>query len=194
MEFFASGSGIAQATSAGVDIKMRHTLPSLVLLLFMWSCASVTDSCMGVSFSPYAGATETVVGFIARARHSIRVAAYSFTSRPIANALISAHNSGVDVQIVLDKSQQRVAYSAASNVFDAGIPTRINYKYAIMHNKFIIADGVNVETGSFNFTKAAEKKNAENVLVLCNNPSVANDYLTEWGKLWDEAVPYEHRQ
>ena len=46
---------------------------------------------------------------------------------------------------------------------------RVDYRYAIMHDKFILVDGETVEEGSFNYTAAAVAKNAEN-LILLHNP------------------------
>jgi phosphatidylserine/phosphatidylglycerophosphate/cardiolipin synthase-like enzyme len=140
-----------------------------------------------VAFSPDMGATDLVVKAIAEAHQSIRVAAYSFTSKPIAQALLAAHKRGVDVKVVVDKSQAKAKYTSATFLANVGIPTRIDYRYAIMHSKFIVIDGVNVETGSFNFTSAAEHRNAENVLVLRNDAAVAKKYAGEWARLWDES-------
>src|ERR1700734_762450 len=119
-----------------------------------------------LAFSPDRGATELVVKTIREARESIRVAAYSFTSKPIAQALLDAHKRGVDVRVVVDKSQATARYTAATFLANQGVSVRVDYQYAIMHDKFVIADGQAVELGSFNYTSAAEKKNAENVLVL----------------------------
>jgi phosphatidylserine/phosphatidylglycerophosphate/cardiolipin synthase-like enzyme len=77
------------------------------------------------------------------------------------------------VQAVLDKSNATAKYSSATFLANMGVPTRIDYEYAIMHNKFMVIDGVTVETGSFNYTKAAEEKNAENVIILRDCPDVA---------------------
>ena len=60
-----------------------------------------------------------------------------------------------------------------------------------MHDKFIVVDGVTVETGSFNFTSAAERSNAENVVVLRGVPDVAAKYEENWAKLWGESEPYK---
>ena len=49
---------------------------------------------------------------------------------------------------------------------NAGIPTCIDDKHAIAHNKIMIIDKAMVIAGSFGFTKAAEEKNSENLLVL----------------------------
>ena len=63
---------------------------------------------------------------------------------------------------------------------------RIDYHYAIMHDKFIVVDDDEVETGSFNFTGAAERRNAENALVL-HDPEIAGQYEREWQRLWEES-------
>jgi phosphatidylserine/phosphatidylglycerophosphate/cardiolipin synthase-like enzyme len=146
-----------------------------------------------VDFSPDMGATDLVVKAIGESRKTIRLAAYSFTSKPVAQALLNAHKRGVDVKVVVDKSQAKARYTSATFLANVGIPTRIDYKYAIMHNKFIVIDDVNVETGSFNFTSAAEHKNAENVIVLRNDPAVAKQYAEEWARLWEESETLEPR-
>ena len=140
-----------------------------------------------VAFSPHQGATELVLQAISEAHKSIRVTAYSFTSRPIAQALVDAHTHGVDVRVVLDKSNKTARYSSATFLSRMGIPTRMDSRYAIMHSKYIIIDDSEVELGSFNFTKAAEEANAENVLVVRHSPQVAATYLADWQRLWDES-------
>lgn len=69
---------------------------------------------------------------------------------------------------------------------------RVDRQHAIMHNKFVIVDGVTVETGSFNFTAAAESKNTENVLVL-QDPAAAQRYSKEWDRLWAESEEMKAR-
>src|SRR6185503_11529261 len=100
--------------------------------------------------------------------------AYSFTSRPIAQALIEAKNRGVSVQAVMDKSNESARYTEAVDLVREGIPVRMDGRYAIMHDKFMVIDGVTVETGSFNFTRAAVERNAENLIVLRDTPDVAS--------------------
>lgn len=143
-----------------------------------------------VAFSPRQGATELIVKAIEEAKYSIKLAAYSFTSKPIAEALVSAHRRGVTVQAVLDKSNKTGKYSSATFLSHMGVPTRINSHYAIMHNKYMVIDETNVQLGSFNYSKAAENKNAENVLYIKNNPELAKAYSRDWQKLWNEAEDY----
>ena len=132
-----------------------------------------------VYFSPHGGATEAVVDALDHATNSVLVQAYSFTSAPIAKALVEAYRRGVRVHVILDTSQRTEKYSEADFLNNSEIPTQIDVQHAIAHNKIIIVDDYLVLTGSFNFTKAAEEKNAENLLVI-NDPSLAKRYLDNW--------------
>src|SRR5581483_8391379 len=129
-----------------------------------------------VYFSPDGGGTEAIVRAINYAQHRIWVQAYSFTSAPIAEALVSSHKRGVEVVAVLDKSNQTDKYTAATFLSNAGIKTLIDDQHAIAHNKVMVIDNATLITGSFNFTKAAEKRNAENLLVLNGVPALARTY------------------
>jgi phosphatidylserine/phosphatidylglycerophosphate/cardiolipin synthase-like enzyme len=132
-------------------------------------------------------AEASILKVIGESKKTIRLAAYSFTSPTIAKALVEARKRGVDVQAVLDKSQKTEKYSGATFLKNEEIPVRINSRYAIMHNKFIVIDGKTVQTGSFNYTSAAAKRNAENVVIIRNNKDLAKTYTEEWERLWKEA-------
>lgn len=56
-----------------------------------------------------------------------------------------------------------------------------------MHNKFMIIDGATLQSGSFNYSAAAEKRNAENILFIQGDPRVMDAYLKQWNKLWAES-------
>ncbi len=132
-----------------------------------------------VYFSPHNGATAAIVREIDRARSEIRVQAYSFTSAPIAQALLKAHLRGIRVEVILDKSQKTGKYSSSTFLMNAHIPTYIDAEHAIAHNKIILIDRSVVITGSFNFTKAAEEKNAENLLII-RSTELVKPYLDNW--------------
>lgn len=143
-----------------------------------------------VGFSPEGSAEALVIKAIAAARKSIRVLAYSFTSQPIAQALLAARKRGVDVQVVVDKSQRTEKYTSATFLANSGIPVRVDSQHAIAHNKILVIDGQHVETGSFNYTAAAAKKNAENAIVIWNNPGLAKVYAENWQKHWQHSDVY----
>ncbi|WP_321959237.1 phospholipase D family protein [Burkholderia cenocepacia] len=145
-----------------------------------------------VGFSPEGGAVRLVLDVIERADREIRVMAYSFTSPEIARALVAAKRRGVDVQLVVDAGESRnSAATAALNLLtNAGVPVRLNDRYKIQHDKVIVADGKHVETGSFNFSRAAARSNSENVVVIWNRPEVAAAYLEHWRSRWNGASPF----
>ena len=132
-----------------------------------------------VYFSPQNGSTAAIIREIDRARSEILVQAYSFTSAPIAHALLMAHKRGIKVEVILDKSQKNQRYSSFTFLTNARIPTYIDTKHAIAHNKIILIDRSVVITGSFNFTKAAEEKNAENLLII-RSKELTKLYLDNW--------------
>jgi phosphatidylserine/phosphatidylglycerophosphate/cardiolipin synthase-like enzyme len=132
-----------------------------------------------VYFSPLGGCTEAIVDVLNHATNSVYVQAFSFTSTPIAKALVDAHQRKVMVRVILDDSQRSEKYTEADFLEHYGIPPLIDSKHAIAHNKIMIVDEGIVITGSFNFTKSAEEKNAENLLVI-NDPVLARKYAENW--------------
>jgi len=111
---------------------------ALVLLAtVLTACAEQFRSTgtVAVFFSPNGGATEALVRELDSAWTEILVQAYSFTSKPIAKALIDAKKSGVEVVVVLDKSQRRDKYTSADFLAHAGIPTYIDDCHAIAHSR-----------------------------------------------------------
>ncbi|MFZ1037152.1 MAG: phospholipase D family protein, partial [Smithella sp.] len=137
-----------------IDVHVGHAI-DLTLL---------KDTPVKAYFSPKGGCTDAIINEIEQAKTEIKVQAYSFTSAPITKALVSAHKKGIKVQVILDKSQCSERYISATFLLNAGIPIYIDAAHAIAHNKIIIIDQDTIITGSFNFTKAAEEKNAENLL------------------------------
>jgi phosphatidylserine/phosphatidylglycerophosphate/cardiolipin synthase-like enzyme len=133
-----------------------------------------------VFFSPKGGCTDAVVRELRHAQRSVWVLAYSFTNVDIARALVDAHKRGLDVKIILDKSQLTEKYTEADFTERAGIPTWIDSQHAIAHNKVMVIDGETVITGSFNFTRQAEEHNAENLLIIHKTPVLADEYATNW--------------
>jgi len=167
-----------------------------IILPFMDICApsnaaelTLRNTPTMVFFSPKGGCTEAIIAEIDQAKTEILIQAYSFTSAPIAKALLNAHKRGVKVEAVLDKSQRRERYTSATFLSNAGIPTYIDDRHAIAHNKVMIIDGGIVITGSFNFTKAAEEKNAENLLII-RSGELAELYRKNWTLHRNHSVDY----
>lgn len=143
--------------------------------------AKVKNTEVDVCFTPGENCTQLIVNEINNAKKTLNVQAYSFTSAPIAKALLNAHKRGVDVKVILDKSQFKRKYSSARFFQNNGVPIWKDKKVAIAHNKVMIIDNKLVITGSFNFTKAAQEKNSENLLIL-RSEVIAKLYQENWKK------------
>jgi phosphatidylserine/phosphatidylglycerophosphate/cardiolipin synthase-like enzyme len=151
----------------------------IICLFFLIATANAFQTdVQQVCFSPDENCAAIIVEQIDKAKSEILIQAYSFTSAPIAKALITAYKRGVKVEAVLDKSNETGKYSSATFISNHGIPVFIDSLHPIAHNKIMIIDRVTVITGSFNFTKAAEK-NAENVLII-NSEELVKKYLDNW--------------
>lgn len=136
-------------------------------------------------FSPQGGCSDAIVDQLAAARHSVQVEGYSLTSQPIADALASAHRRGVDVTLVLDAAQTSEHRQQARDLVHAGIPVYLDARHAIADNRVILIDEQVIITGSFNFNATAESDNAENLLIIRDQPqlqaSYENDFRTHVG-------------
>ncbi|EAB2614441.1 phospholipase [Salmonella enterica] len=114
-------------------------------------------------------AEQLVFKTIEAAQHNIRLMGYSFTSPEVAGALISAKSRGVDVRGGLDwkantGKNNNASWVTMNLLTSAGIPVRTVSVYKILHDKVIVSDGRHTEVGSFNYSRAADRSNSENVL------------------------------
>jgi phosphatidylserine/phosphatidylglycerophosphate/cardiolipin synthase-like enzyme len=166
----------------------------LVLVPLLLSAASPPEQSVEVFFSPHGGCTDAVVRELGQAKQSVRIQAYSFTSTPIAKAIVEAKKRGVRVEAVLDKSNRSDKYSAATFLKNQGVDVLIDDKHAIAHNKIMIIDDAVVITGSFNFTKAAEESNAENLLVIRGQPDLVRKYVANYDAHRTHSQVYERAQ
>ncbi len=129
-----------------------------------------------VFFSPKGGAQDAIVREIHKARREILVQAYSFTADPITFALVEAKKRGVQVDILLDHSNEKERYSDLHIFLEQGLDPRIDHEHPIAHNKIILIDKKTIITGSYNFTNQAEHDNAENMLVIKGHPDLPGMY------------------
>lgn len=148
-----------------------------------------------VAFTPGDDAGGLIAGAIGKAKRQILVQAFSFTHRRIADALIAAGRRGVDVKVIADPDQaDRIPTSVIARIAAAGIPVFSDSDHTSAHNKVMIIDANSpdaaVVTGSFNFTHAAQYKNAENVLIIRGNRPLAGHYLKNWQRHYQHSRPY----
>ncbi|WP_341748306.1 MULTISPECIES: phospholipase D family protein [unclassified Candidatus Tisiphia] len=137
-----------------------------------------TDN-LNVCFTPPSGCGSLIAKEISKAKDSIYVQAFGLTSQNIVDQLIKAKQNGVQIRVLLDRSNLHDRYSKMHELKRAGIDVSIDKVPGIAHNKVMIIDKSKVITGSFNFTNAADNRNAENVLLI-ENSDIAATYLQSW--------------
>lgn len=178
-------------------IRVRGWLLPGLLGLAMCSPVPITYAAtMETGFSPEGTALQLVLKTIETSHQEIRLMGYSFTSPEVVRALVQAKRRGVDVKVVLDwksnAGKNNNASKAAMNLLaGAGIPVRTVSTYKILHDKVIVADGRNTQVGSFNFSRAADRSNSENVLVVWDDPVVASSYLKHWASRWAQGADWK---
>jgi phosphatidylserine/phosphatidylglycerophosphate/cardiolipin synthase-like enzyme len=130
------------------------------------------------------------VAQIGKAKETIVVQAFGFTSRPIADALIAAKKRGVAVEVLMEQRESVARGTVAPLLAAAKIPVRVDTLSGLAHNKIMILDGKILLTGSFNFTASAETRNQENLLIL-QVPTLAKTYLENYKQCLKQSQPYE---
>lgn len=131
-------------------------------------------------FSPEDEVTAKLLAVLRGAKKSIHFMVYTYTDEGLAGAMIDQAHAGLDVQGVIES---RSADQGALPLFVcANLPVRADGNRYNMHHKVIIIDGETVVTGSFNFTRAADTSNDDNVLIL-HSPAVAALYEQEFQKI-----------
>lgn len=168
----------------------RCCLSGLISLTLFAPVPAVYAASIETGYSPEGTALQLVLKTIDSAQQEIRLMGYSFTSPEVASGLVRAKRRGVDVKVVLDwkantGKQNQASLAAMNLLINAGIPVRTVSQYKIMHDKVIITDGRNVETGSFNYSRAAANSNSENALVIRDYPALADTYLKHWQSRWE---------
>jgi len=151
--------------------------------------AALTDSPVTAFFSPMGGIEQQILTGINAAVETIEMAAYAFTNENIAKALIDAIKRGVKVSLVMDKSQTKGPQASLHDALEkAGTAIRLTSPPGgIMHDKFIVVDGKNVEWGSYNYTGRAENANFENATFLSNG-NLAQQYHSNFASTYSQAT------
>ena len=147
------------------------------------------------AFTPGDDIAGLIAQHIAKSRHSVQVQAYLFTDRRLANALLAARKRGVEVEIVGDAAQHEAGGLPWLGPLErAGARVFLDASHAASHNKIVIVDGASaaatVITGSYNFTQAAQSRNAENVVVISGNRGITDRFVGNFEYHRGESIPW----
>ena len=138
-------------------------------------------------FSPYDNAEQALLDAVCDAKFKIRLADYSYNLKNLTDLLIEKHRNGVDVSLVLDKSQAggKSEVPEINALKAAGVPLAIgtSSEHKIMHSKYAVIDDLIVASGSYNFTGTAEHE--DNFLDVESNLDRAKAFTEVWQKMHD---------
>ncbi len=138
-------------------------------------------------FSPEDDTLAAFLKFVGSAQTLIRIADYSFNLVPLVDLLLTKHQAGVDVALVLDRTQAAGATEKPQldRLKVAGIPFVVgtSTKHKIMHAKFCVVEQDWITSGSWNYTAAASDE--DNHLDLEHNETRAKWFLERWQEMWD---------
>ena len=136
-------------------------------------------------FAPENDTITPLLKEIKAAEESIHFMAFSFTHDQLGEAMRKQFNSGISVDGVFSARQYRTdgRYSEYSSMKKSGLSVKLDNESGTMHHKVIIIDGDTVITGSYNFSKNAEIRNSENLLIIKGNREIARAYLDEFARL-----------
>lgn len=179
-----SSIGVALTLSIGllaVD-KLRPLVLGQLLISKVQAASSRIPAEIAVCFTPEEECEDLIVRQIDSARREVLVMAYTFTAKPILDALLRAQGRGVAIEVIMDAKAAEQRYSMSLPLQMARIPIWLDSSVAIMHNKILILDRQTVITGSYNLSKAAATRNAENVVTMNGGAAIARPFIDNFGR------------
>jgi phosphatidylserine/phosphatidylglycerophosphate/cardiolipin synthase-like enzyme len=140
-----------------------------------------------VYFSPEDGISHHLLDLVGQANKSVHFLAYTFTLDELGQELVDKHQSGVDVRGVFEGDMLPGSTGSEFDLFRrAGMDVRLDGNYGLMHEKLMVIDGETVALGSYNFTRAADDRNDENILII-HDPLLACFFEVEFRDIFDNS-------
>ncbi|MFA5975790.1 MAG: phospholipase D-like domain-containing protein [Elusimicrobiota bacterium] len=164
---------------------------TLLLLLATASWASPT-----AYFSSEDDLQSRIVKTLDRCQTSLEIALYEFSSPRLTQAVERAAERGVFVRVLLDATPSRT--SVKNNRFpNLEVRYLQGRRAGAMHHKFAVLDNQELMTGSFNWTRAAQYMNHENI-IFEDDGGIVLAYSRQFEDLWRQArhrpASFHHRR
>jgi phosphatidylserine/phosphatidylglycerophosphate/cardiolipin synthase-like enzyme len=134
-------------------------------------------------FSPGEACRRRISSFINGARSALDICVFTITDNDLARHIERAHERQIRVRIITDDDKSNDRGSDIDKLVQVGVPIRVDRTHAHMHHKFAIADGSQILTGSYNWTRSAARENEENI-VVSNDPELVSAFTREFEQLW----------
>ncbi|GAH46935.1 unnamed protein product, partial [marine sediment metagenome] len=159
------------------------------MIVSLGNCQELTK--IEVLFSPEQGEKilQTLESAIQNAEKRVYILIYSFTLDELTEAIIDKWEEGVDVRIIIDKSQASSKWAVTEQLEQVGVPLLImtGSKGGYMHLKVLIADDT-ILTGSYNYSNNATYRSDENLLIITDK-EILEAHLAKFSQLWEKELP-----
>ena len=143
---------------------------------------------MQAYFAPGEDCLRALEEGIQFAGSSLKICVFTLSDDRLVDALIAAHREGTEIQLLSDNDK---AFDKGSDVIalaKAGLDVRVDCTPNHMHHKFMVVDSLTLFTGSYNWTRSAERYNNENLLRI-DDSHLARRFEEEFQALWGVAQP-----
>ncbi|MGZ9166654.1 MAG: phospholipase D-like domain-containing protein [Anaerolineales bacterium] len=148
---------------------------------------TIDETRIDVFFSPDDGVLNALIPLLNSAEQSIHFLAFSFTSNELGDIIRAKAEEGLTVAGVMDKEQISSNQGTEFDPFQqADLDVLIDGIDGQMHHKLIIVDDKIVAFGSYNFSKSAEERNDENLLII-HDTDIAKQFILEFERVWEQA-------
>ena len=138
-------------------------------------------------FSPDDGVLSQLSVVSSGAEESILILAFSFTSNELGDIVREKAEAGLTVRGVMDEEQVSSNQGTEYDPFQqADLDVRLDGIEGQMHHKVFIIDEAIVVLGSYNFSRAAEERNDENLLIIYDE-AIAQQFIMEFERVWEAA-------
>ncbi|UTW66470.1 DUF1669 domain-containing protein [bacterium SCSIO 12643] len=138
-----------------------------------------------VYFSPGSECKNAIIHHIQQARSNLKICLFTISDNDISSEIVDAHLRGINVQIITDDQKMYDMGSDIRLFRKRNIPIKVDCHYGHMHHKFCIIDNEHVITGSYNWTKSAEDRNYENIIIN-TELNIIKAFENEFNELWME--------
>ena len=142
-----------------------------------------------IGFSPGPSCKKIIIDHVLGAKKSLDICVFTISDNDISAEIKAAHQRGIKTRIITDNDKSLDEGSDVMMLANLGIEVKVDITDNHMHHKFSIADGGELITGSFNWTKSAEAHNQENIIAI-SEPETIKVYSSEFEKLWQNLKTY----
>ena len=141
-----------------------------------------------VYFSPGPDCRIAIEQAMETALDELLICVFTISDDRLSDAIQRAHRNGLTVRVLSDNDKMDDRGNDIERLAASGVDVRIDRSPEHMHHKFMVVDGQTGLTGSYNWTRSAETRNEENLVVL-DDPFLAGRFADEFERIWNISDP-----